>query len=429
MKRTLAAVAAIASVSLALTACGSSGSDSSSKGSSGGSKTLTLSGWALATTPEFQKLADGFHAKYPQYTVKVKEYDPNNYDTLMTADLAAGKAPDIVTQKNVKQFPTYVKGNQLMDVSDVKVPDGTGGVDSYKIDGKTYAVPYRQDSWVMFYNKDLFQKAGVPIPDGSWTWDDYVAALKKLKAGLPKGADAAYLHTWQSTVQGFASAQTGGDILSGNFDYFKAPYERVLEEQKDGLQVDFATATANKLTYQAEFGKQQAATMLMGSWYVATLIAQQASGDADKFAWGIAPVPQQDSSTTGTGNTPVTFGDPTGFAINAHIDKSKVDEAKAFLTYATSQDAASMLAGIGITPALTNDAVTSAFFAEPGAPTDDLSKFAWSTHDTHPENPTSDKTAAIQDILNDMHTAIMSGSESVDAAIKEAEGRFKNEVS
>ncbi|SFC34780.1 multiple sugar transport system substrate-binding protein [Nocardioides terrae] len=428
MKRTIAAVAALAAASLALTACGGGSDSDSSSGSSGGPTTITVSGWSLSTTPEFQKLADAFSAKYPDYKVQVKEYDATNYNTLLTADLAAGKGPDVITQKEVKYLPTFVKGGQLADVSDLKAPDGIGGTDSYKVDGKTYALPYRMDSWVMFYNKDLFDKAGVTYPDGSWTWDDYVANLQKLKAGLPKGAYAAYLHNWQSTVQGLANAQSGADILKGDFSHLKEPYERTVGLQKDGLQVDFNTEKANQLTYQAEFGKQHAATMLMGSWYVATLISQQASGEADKFNWGFAPVPQMDSSTAGTSNTPVTFGDPTGFAVNAHADGAKKDAAEKFLQFASSEEAANMLAGIGITPALINDAVINTYFAVPGAPTDDLSKFAWATHKTLPENPTSDKTAAVQGILGDLHTAIMSGSKSPDDAIDEAEDRFKNEV-
>ena len=68
------------------------------------------------------------------------------------------------------------------------------------------------------------------------------------------------------------------------------------------------------------------------------------------------------------------------------------------------------------------------YFGVEGAPTDDLSKFAWSTHKVLPENPTSAKTAAIQGILGDMHTAIMSGSTGVDDAIKEAQDRVANEV-
>lgn len=293
------------------------------------------------------------------------------------------------------------------------------------MDGKAYAVPYRQDSWVLFYNKDLFAKADVKAPNGSWTWDDYDAAAKALTKGGKKGT---YLHRWQSTVQGFANAQSDADILKGDFSHMKPFYERTLALQKAGYQVDFNTSSANQLTYQGEFGKQNAAMMPMGTWFVATLIAQQASGAADEFEWGFAPIPQADKATTGTDKTPVTFGDPTGFGINANIDQAKAQAAKDFLAYAAGEEGAKSLAAIGITPALTNDALVATYFGVAGAPTDELSKFAWSTHTVRAENPTSSKTATIQGILSDMHTAIMSGSESVDAALEAAQERVKNEV-
>lgn len=430
MKHKLIAAGGIAvAAMLALAAC-SAGPAQPAKSS--GPVTLSLSGWSLATTPEFKTLADGFHAENPNVTVELKEYDPTQYNTLVTADLAAGSGPDIITQKEVKYVPVFQEGGQLLDVSDVKLPDGIGGAESYKIDGKTYAVPYRQDSWVLFYNKALFEAAGVDDPDGSWTWDDYDHAAAALTAGLAKAgnsAKGAYLHNWQSTVQGFANSQSPkGDILSGDYSYLKQYYERVLSLQADGSQVDFNTEKANQLTYQGEFGKQHAAILPMGTWFVATLIAQQASGDADTFDWGIAPIPQYKKSTTGTDKVPVTFGDPTGFGINANIDKAKVKTAKDFLAYAASEKAAVSLAKIGITPALGNAAVADAYFAVKGAPTDDLSKFAYSTHLTKPENPTSSQTAAVQGILGDLHTAVMSGSEPIDSAIKTAEERVKNEV-
>ncbi|MCL1869071.1 MAG: sugar ABC transporter substrate-binding protein [Promicromonosporaceae bacterium] len=434
MKRTIpAAIGIAAAASLALTACSGS-SDASGGSSPTGPVTITVSGWSLATTPEFQTLADAFHAKDPNVTVQLKEYDPAQYTTLITADLAAGKAPDIVTQKEVKNVSVFQSGGQLMDVSDVvsKLPKDVSGTSSYKIDGKYYGVPYRQDSWVLFYNKDLFDKAGVKYPDGTWTWDDYATAAKTLTTNLKgKGSKAlgTYEHSWQSTLQGFANAQSpGADILSGKFDYLKPYYERALGLQSAGAQVDLGTITTNSLTYQAQFGKQQAAMMPMGSWYVATLISQQKSGDADTFKWGFAPAPQLDSSTTGLDKTPVTFGDPTAFAINANIDKSKVAAAKEFLTFAASEEAATDLAKIGITPSITNDSVAQTFFSVAGAPTDDLSKFAWTKHETHPENPTSSKTASVQTILNDLHTAVMTGSSPIDKAIKDAQDRFKSEV-
>ncbi|MBD3943088.1 extracellular solute-binding protein [Microbacterium sp. NEAU-LLC] len=431
MKRSYAAAAGIAVVAtLALAGC-SSGDDAAAPEESSGPVTLTMSGWSLDTTPEFQKLADAYHEKNPDVTIELKGYDAAEYNTLVTADLAAGSAPDIITQKEVKYVPTFVNGGQLLDVSDVELPDGISGAKSYEVDGTAYAVPYRNDSWVLYYNKALFDQAGVEYPDGSWTWDDYADAADALTKGLTAAGSAAkgaYLHNWQSTVQGFANAQTDSDILKGEYDYMEPFYERQLAMQDAGDQVDYNTAKANQLTYQGEFGKQNAAMLPMGTWFVATLIAQQASGDADTFDWGIAPIPQESSKTTGLDNTPVTFGDPTGLGINAAIDKSKIAAAKDFLAFAAGEEGAQVLAGIGITPALLTDAVVDTYFSVDGAPSDDLSKFAYSTHEVHPENPTSDKTAAIQGILGDMHTAIMSGSQSPADAIKEAQDRVANEV-
>jgi multiple sugar transport system substrate-binding protein len=429
MNRSLVAVlGAATAITLVLSGCGGGSDDSGSD-----DNTLTLAGWSFSTTPEFQTLADGFHAANPGVTVKLKQYDAANYDTQMIADLAAGKAPDIYAQKTLKTFYTYQHGNQLLDVSDVaaQVGDKAGGIGNYQADGKTYAIPYRQDSWVLFYNKALFAKAKVADPDGSWTWDDYAAASKKLTAGLAAAGSKAlgdYEHTWQSTVQGFALAQSSGASLeSGDYGYLKPYYVRALDLQNAGAQVKLGDATTNNLTYQAEFGKQQAAMMLMGSWYIATLLSQQASGDADKFDWAFAPAPQLTAATAGPANTPVTFGDPTGLGVNAHISKGKVANAKAFLAYAAGPAGAKALAGIGITPADTS-VVSDTFFQLKGVPTDSLSKFTFATHDTKPENPVSKNVAALQNILNDLHTAVLSGSKDIDTAIAEAQTRAKNEV-
>jgi multiple sugar transport system substrate-binding protein len=431
MKRSITAVLGVLSaVSLVLAGCGN---DDTPAAAPTGPVTLTLAGWSLSTTPEFKTLADGFHAANPNVTVELKEYDATNYDTQMIADLSAKKAPDIYLQKNLKNFYTYQSGKQLLDVSDVakQVGDSVGGLSGYQVDGKTWAIPYRQDSWVLFYNRALFDKAGMKYPDGSWTWDDYTAASKALTTALKTAGSKAvgdYQHIWQSTVQGFALAQTPGAKLdSGDFGYLKPYYARALDLQGAGAQPTFGTATTNKLTYQAQFGKQQAAMMLMGTWYIATLLKQQSTGDADTFAWGMAPAPQFDSSTTGASKKPVTFGDPTGMGINPAIDKQKVSAAKAFLAYAAGPQGAKALAGIGITPADTG-AVVGDLFALKGMPTDDLSKFTFTTHDTRPENPVSKYTAALQNVLNDLHSAVLSGSKPVDGAITAAQDRAKNEV-
>ncbi|PSL55873.1 carbohydrate ABC transporter substrate-binding protein (CUT1 family) [Saccharothrix carnea] len=424
--RWTAIAAAVTALTLTATACGAD-----EPADSGGPVTLTMSAWSLKTTPEFQKLAEAFQAQNPEVKVEFKEYDAANYDTQLTADLAAGSAPDLYVLKNLKNFITYQSGEQLLDVSDVAggLGNDVNGLGNYKVDGVTYAVPYRQDSWYLYYNKDLFTAAGVTPPSETWTWAEYEKASADLTAALKAAgspAKAAYQHTWQSTVQGLALAQTSGaDLGSGDYGYLAPYYKRALEQQKAGAQVDYGTATTNTLQYQAQFGTQQAAMMLMGSWYVATLIAQQKKGDAQAFQWGFAPAPQTDA---GAKDKPVTFGDPTGIGINAAIDEGKVAAAKKFLTFAAGEGAATALASIGITPATLTEPVVKAYFGVEGVPGDELSKFAFTTHDTRAENPVSPQTAALQNILQETHSAIMSESTPVDDALRQAGERARSEV-
>lgn len=303
MKRSIVGGLSVAALAVTtLTACGGDDADAGAGGggaeAADGPVTLSLAGWSLATTPEFQVLADAFHAENPDVTVELAEYDATNYDTQMIADLAAGSAPDLYVLKNLLNFHTYQDGGQLLDVSDAaaSLDESTSGLGAYEVDGATYAVPYRQDSWYVYYNRDLFDAAGVEAPGECWTWDEYADTATALTTALAaSGSDAkgAYQHVWQSTVQGFANAQSEDvDILDGDYDHLAPYYERSLELQATGAQVDYGSATTNSLTYQSQFGTQKAAMLPMGSWYVATLIAQQESGDADTFAWGLAPAPQ-----------------------------------------------------------------------------------------------------------------------------------------
>lgn len=432
--RFITTTAAVAAASLLLAACGS-GSDDEGKGGgvdADGNVTLTMAGWSLSSTPEFQVLADAYHEKNPNVTVELVEYaDGEDYDTQMITDLAAGTAPDLYPIKNLNKFFTYQDGDQLLDVSDVAegLGDDVNGVDNYVVDGSTYAIPYRQDAWFLYYNKDLFDTAGVDYPDGSWTWEDYGDAARKLTENLADTdtpATGAYQHSWHSTVQGFATAQTpDADFASGDWEYMIPYYQRTLELQQDGALIDYGTLTTNNLTYQAEFGTQDAAMLLMGSWYIATLLEEQDSGAADDFQWGLAPAPQLDESTT---DDPITFADPTGIGINPAIDDDLVDEAKDFLGFIASDEAATALAQIGITPAVSNDTVTDTVFSLEGMPTDDLSKFTFSTHDVRPENVVGPNTAALQNILSDAHSAIMSGSVSPQDGIHQAMQRAQDEV-
>ena len=198
-----------------LAGCGGGGSSKQASSGSDGfdskAKTaITFAGWSLDMTPEFKTLANGFHKAHPNVTVNVKQYSADDYDKQLTADISSGAQPDVFPIKNMLKYVTYSDSQGLADISDIaKGYQGNKHIDlnGYEHNGKYFALPYRSDTWVLFYNKDMFKKAGVEEPNAKWTWDDYTKAAKELKEKLPAaGYDAnsvypMYMHNWQSVVQ------------------------------------------------------------------------------------------------------------------------------------------------------------------------------------------------------------------------------------
>lgn len=403
---------------------------------------ITFAGWSLSSSPEFNLLAEGFHEKYPNVTVKVKEYSADNYDKQMTVDLASGKnLPDVFPLKSMDSYYTYAKeSGGLADISDIAKSFDSANLDSsaYEIDGKTYGLPFRTDLWVMYYNKDIFEKTGVDAPDGTWTWDDYIETAEELKEKLPEagyGSDVYPTFSWnkQSFVQDFAGNQAVPDAkeayLSTDHSYYKPYYERALKLQDEKLTIDFNTITSTKVTYQGQFGTQKVAMFPVGSWYPSTLISQQKSGEAEQFNWGMAPVPQNpDSSTNTQTDKPVTIAGSTGLAVSAYSKGQKAAAAREFIKWAVGEEGAALLAENGINPSYISDKVTEAYFSVDGMPNDDLSKQAMSDYDVKMSfQPIVDKASSkVKTLLGDAHSAIMTETSSIDDAIADADQKIKD---
>lgn len=436
MSRRLKAISAIAALTFigsSLAACGSGNSADKQSDNAATeereTQTITMAGWGLNSGVEFQTIAEGFNDSQDKYKVEIKEYDSSDYDTQLTADLSAGNAPDILPMKNMNMLYAYQSQGALRDITEVAsaLTETPKGIEDLVIDGSTYGIPYRMDAWVLFYNKDLFDKAGIAYPDGCWTWDEYVKVAKELNEKLPD-SKGSYMHNWGDLTQGLATAQSpNADYLSGDYSYMVPFYERAIDLQDSGAQESFATIVTSQLGYASEFGKQKAAMVPMGSWLVGALINQQASGEADKFTWGIAPMPQVDSSTTCSDKVPNTLGTPTGMSVNASAPDSKTDAIDAFLTYIGSEDLALALAAAGNPPAHSNDEVTDALFAIPGMPQDDLSKFALSTYTFKLATPPSEKTAEIENILKDVNSEVMTESVTPQKGLEQATSEMKSQ--
>ncbi|MEZ4670693.1 MAG: sugar ABC transporter substrate-binding protein [Anaerolineae bacterium] len=126
----------------------------------------------------------GFEADNPGIKVEVETAPFADYFTLLQAGVASGDAPDVF-ELNYENFVTYAANGTLYDLSDMVSADAPfypRALQAFQYDGKQMALPATFSTVLMFYNSDLFDKAGIAYPSADWTWDDAIAAATAIKA-------------------------------------------------------------------------------------------------------------------------------------------------------------------------------------------------------------------------------------------------------
>ncbi|MGW0807920.1 ABC transporter substrate-binding protein [Nonomuraea sp. NPDC002799] len=419
-RRAARALALVAALSLTIAACGSGPEESAE---AGGKITLGVTVWNMAKTPEFKALFDAFEKANPDITIKPVDILADDYSDKVTTMLAGGDKTDVITMKNVTDYARYSTRSQLLDLTAlVKATDTTklAGLDAFNVGGSFFALPYRQDFWLLYYNKTIFDKAGVQLPE-TLTWDDYAKLAKQLTQGEGgKKVFGAYHHTWRSVVQAVAAAQTGGDQLSGDYTFFTDQYTLAKGLQDAGAVLDFGTAKAQQADYRTLFESGTTAMMPMGTWYISGILEAKTKGSSD-VEWALAPMPQRPGATEVT-----TFGSPTAFAVNKRAGHA--DAAKKFVEFAASKAGADAITKVGVVPALQSPEITEAYFGLPGMPADALSKKAFEPGKVALEMPVSEHSADIDTILKEEHELIMVGDKPVADGIRSMGDRVKNEV-
>ncbi|GAA4169018.1 sugar ABC transporter substrate-binding protein [Gryllotalpicola koreensis] len=203
-----AAVAALAVVGLA--GCSSSGGGNAS----GGKTTVTYSDFISAGGNEknLQAIVDSFEKANPDITIKVTTTAYADYFTKLQTDLAAGTQSDVF-DVDAGSYATYQSQGVLAPLDGVTASAyRTSVLDTYKTGGKQYGLPTSFSNVVLFYNKDLFDKAGVSYPTKDWTWADEQAAAEKL-TDKSKGIWGDYQPVTYNEYYK-AVVQAGGQFLS-----------------------------------------------------------------------------------------------------------------------------------------------------------------------------------------------------------------------
>src|SRR5260221_12799681 len=265
-----------------------------------GTVTLTVSGWSSSPAEDalVQQNLRNFEASHPNIKVNWSPI-PGDYPTKMRANVASGTVPDVFYLQPAMSSE-YISSGKLLNLSPYMAHDGVKASDYYSAlinpfvctSGQVYGLPKDWDSLGVFYNKQLFQAAGLSAPTASWTWDDLKADAQKLtqNPGTPNSLYGVVLSADASRWGAFLLAN-GGSVLNkaGTQATFNTPtgvstldfYAGFLKNNTGALPT-----TVGAPWNGDAFGKQRAAMTIEGGWLIPYMTTTYPN-----VQYGISPLP------------------------------------------------------------------------------------------------------------------------------------------
>lgn len=140
----------------------------------------------------YQKLVNSFEIKYPDVQVELIQIPgQSDYRKRLSADIAAGNPADVVlinyrryagfaNSGALEPLGGYLEKSEIIKEADF-YPESIG---PYKWNGELMCIPQNISSLVVYYNKDLFDQAGVAYPTQGWTWSDFLSSAQALTKDL-----------------------------------------------------------------------------------------------------------------------------------------------------------------------------------------------------------------------------------------------------
>ena len=364
---------------------------------------LTVVTWDATTTAYLTAQKEAFEASHPGVTIEYVDCESGNeYGVKVSTMLAGGDTSDVIMLKENDQVVQWQASGFAAPLTDyIGSYDMSGfvGIEkNYAIDGVQYGIPFRSDFWVLFYNKDLFDAAGVDYPTNDMTWDQYAELAKKL-TDKEKDIYGTHYHTWLSTVANWAVCGTDYTLADGNYDNLLYFYKLYQDLEDYGACMSFADLKASGLKYGAAFENGNIAMMPMGYWQVSTFINDIKAGTAS-LNWGIVAVPHAEGVAAGS-----SFGNMTGVMMNAKSEKK--DLAWEYMSWLCGPEGAKATASVGARPAWVSEEIAEAMASVEGFPADENSKAALLPTSVAMEWPVGEKVPDIKTIVNEEHSLIM----------------------
>lgn len=187
--------AVLMATSLAVAACTAASPSPSPAGETptetDAAEPVTITYFTFSAAPDhledLDAIVQAFQDQHPNVTIEVQTASFDEYFTRLQTQIAGGTAPDTF-EINYENFVAYSAAGSLLDLSSLAEADADFDPDRYypraydvfQADATLYGLPATFSDVVFFYNKELFDAAGLDYPSPDWTWEDELAAAETL---------------------------------------------------------------------------------------------------------------------------------------------------------------------------------------------------------------------------------------------------------
>lgn len=273
-----------------------------------------------------QSLIDEFNASQDEYEASHVYVPFADYEKQLTLGIASGELPDLVILDGCG-MASFIQLGLFGDISDADINWDEymeGPMESTMLDGKHYGIPFATNCTALFYNKDLFDAAGIDYPDENTTWDEFHEMAKALTKDGVSGFGNAATNTDEGTFQCLQWLYTAGgsytDIEDG-VDAYKLMQEMIEDGSWIKECVNWTQSDVNNNFMAGNLAMQQ-----NGPWQIPGIEA-----NAPDLNYGVTVLPKKDADSEQA--TSILGGENMGV-----VNKDDTSGAEAFLKYYDQTD-------------------------------------------------------------------------------------------
>lgn len=290
-----------------------------------------------------QRFIDAFNEKYPNIKV-VLEPISGDYEQRLILQAASRTLPDLFWASD-QGVQVLGSKNLMLDLDPYITASGLDTSNFYqsmldlgKVDGVQYMLPRDYNHLVTYYNTDMFEEAGVPLPEDGWTWAEFVdaaQALTKKDANgetTQYGIDGSNFNWWAIVVP--AIRGFGGEVVTEDGEVVVDSPEAAA-----GIEALYDLVAKGVATNFAESDPETFVNGQTAMWFHVRPLVQVINDNAQgKFRWNVSTFPTfpvQPRVGTGT----------SGYGIYANTEYP--NEAWALLSFIVSEEGQRIFSSTG----------------------------------------------------------------------------------